>query len=395
MGGVSRPVDVIEADLHATRIALETGLGVPFSDGNALQILRNGDAIFPAMLEAIDAAMTSIEFLTFVYWTGDIAEKVAGALAKAAQRGVRTNVLLDGVGAASMSQELIAAMKGAGVQVEWFRPPLRWKVWDVDNRTHRKILICDGKVGFTGGVGIAEEWEGDARNPSEWRETHFRIEGPAVRDLRGAFISNWLETGQALEPFLDPLPSPTEPGGVPIQVIRGASSIGWTDISTLMQLMILVARRRLRITTAYFAPDDVMHDLLCAAVERGVEVEVLLPGPHTDQRFAQLAGEAEYQSLLDAGVHLWNYQRTMLHAKTLTVDGQLSCIGSANFNHRSMLKDDELNLVVLDPELTEELDRDFDEDLEYSERIDSGRWRHRSPWQRVKEASTRPFRRQL
>lgn len=370
-------------------------MGVPISDGNRVRILRNGRQIFPAMLEAIDSAERSIEFLTFVYWTGRIADEFADALARAARRGVGVRVLLDGFGAAPMRRELIETMTDAGVQVEWFRPLVRWKLWQSDHRTHRKILVCDGTIGFTGGVGIAEEWEGDARDPTQWRETHFAIEGPAVRGLRAAFLGNWIETGRPFDRLTEPIPESPAKGDVPIQVVRGSAGIGWTDVATLMRLMILQARRRLRITSAYFAPDEAMHDLLCAAIGRGVEVEVLIPGPHADQRLAQLAGEAEYQSLLDAGLNLWNYQRTMLHAKVLTIDEQVACVGSANFNHRSTLKDDELSLVILHPELTAELDRHFEEDLESSERLEPSRWRRRSPLQRFKEAATRPFRRQM
>lgn len=347
------------------------------------------------MLDAIDAAETSIEFLTFVYWTGGIADSFANALARAARRGVRVCVLLDGFGAAPMREELIETMSDAGVLVEWFRPPVRWKLWQSDNRTHRKVLVCDGRIGFTGGVGIAREWEGDARDPTEWRETHFAIEGPAVLGLRAAFLGNWTETGRPLDRLIEPMSPIAERGDVPIQVVRGSAGIGWTDIAALMRLTILQARRRLRITSAYFAPDAATHDLLCAAVRRGVEVEVLVPGPHADKRLAQLAGEDQFQSLLDAGVNLWSYQRTMLHAKVMTIDEQLACVGSANFNHRSVLKDDELSLVIAHPELTAELDRHFAEDLAFAERLEPGRWRRRSPLQRCKEAMTRPFRRQM
>ena len=323
-------------DLETWRRALEGVMGIPFSHGNKITPLRNGDAIFPAMLRAIEAARESICFLTFVYWKGAIADRFARALADAARRGVEVYVLLDAFGAAPMDKEQVRSMADAGVQVAWFRPLWTWRLWRIDHRTHRKILVCDGDVGFTGGVGIAAEWEGDARNPDEWRDTHFKVEGPAVHPLRAAFLGNWLEAGRPLGPIVDEIPDAEWKGDVLVQVIRAGSAVGWSDIATLMRLLIVRARRSLRITTAYFVPDQGARKLLCEAVGRGVEVDIMIPGQHIDKRFVQLASQAEFGPLLEAGVRLWRYQRTMLHAKVITADDVVGCIGSANFNQRSM-----------------------------------------------------------
>ena len=202
-------------------------------------------------------------------------------------------------------------------------------------------------------------------------------------------MQNWVETGH--DPFddgVDRFPEQPNDGPTPIQVLRGAAESGWSDMSTLFRVLLLLARRRVRITTAYFVPDDLTSDLLCQAAQRGVEVEILVPGPHMDKRFVQVASESEFQPLLDAGVKLWAYQPSMLHAKVMTVDGVVANVGSSNFDARSLLLDDEVNLVVFDPEVAAELDAHFDDDLARSERIEAGQWSDRGPLQRAKEAAT-------
>src|SRR5690606_9284472 len=267
------------------------------------------------------------------------------------------------------------AMRSAGVEVEWFRPLRFWHLTRTANRTHRKVLLCDGRIGFTGGVGIGEEWEGDARGPSEWRDTHFRIEGPAVRGLRAAFIENWLEATGSFEPPIRVWSHDASGGNAAIQVVRSTASFGWSDIATLLRTILAAARARLRIQTAYFVPDATTRKLLCEAVARGVEVDVIVPGPHMDVRLSQLAGEAVYRPLLEGGVRIWTYQKTMMHAKILLVDGELACTGTANFNQRSMGKDDEITVSILDRETHDTLDRHFEEDLEASTPIDLETWR--------------------
>ena len=373
---------------HRYRRALEGLLGVPATEGNRIDVLRNGCQIFPAMLEAIEEAESTIDFLTFVYWTGEVADRFARALAERAATGVRVRVLLDGVGARLMDRGLIHEMEEAGAHVEWFRKPNALRPWEVNHRTHRKVLICDEDIAFTGGVGIAEEWDGDARDESEWRDTHFRIRGPAVDGLRAAFLHNWVETER--QPIFDEhdrFPEQPELGSTCVQVIRGAAEVGWSDVAMLVRALIDLSTERLWLTTAYFAPDHVVSDKLCAAAARGVDVRVLLPGPHADKRFVQLAAEAEYASLLEAGVRIWNYQPTMLHAKVLTVDSVVSSIGSANLNSRSMSLDEELNVVAFDPDLTAILESHFEEDLERSVPIEPDRWEKRGIVQRAKEAA--------
>jgi cardiolipin synthase A/B len=374
---------------------LEQTLGIPFTSGNSIRVLKNGDRIFPAMLKAIGQAKERVEFLTFVYWTGNIAHEFAQALANKAEEGVEVFVILDSFGTAKMPKELLELMKKKGVQIETFRPLTQWKFWKMDNRTHRKVLICDGEIAFTGGVGIAGEWEGDAGNEDEWRDTHFRIKGPAVFGLQAAFMENWIEAGRPLkfDHTIKGDPDPDQKGAV--QVIRTSASVRWSDIVMLYLVLIKMARESIRITTAYFNPNSVIIDLLKDAAGRGVKIQIMMPGRTTDHEIARVAGDESFDILLDAGIELLYYQKTMLHAKIITIDGILSCIGSANFNHRSMLKDDEINVVILDEQVTGELDDHFLEDLEHCEKIEKGRWIRRSMLKRVSEKVTLLFNQQI
>jgi cardiolipin synthase len=276
----------------------------------------------------------------------------------------------------------------AGVQVEWFRPLKDVRVWHWEHRTHRKVLICDELVAFTGGVGIADEWTGDARGPGEWRDTHFRVTGPAVDGLRAAFVDNWAETRNPVWDSFDRFPEHERAGEAPVMVVRGEAESGWSDITTVVRSLLGMASKRVRIATAYFAPDPRTLEMLCECAGRGVEVQVLVPGPHADKRFVQLAGEAEYRTLLDAGIGIACFQPSMLHAKIMVVDDIVSCIGSANFNTRSLALDEEVNLVVFDEDLAGVLDRHFDDDWERSEEIDLARWRNRNVLQRGMERAT-------
>jgi cardiolipin synthase len=376
------------------RRILEGVIGVPATEGNRLDVLRNGDQIFPAMLDAIAEAEHSIDLLTFVYWNGEIASEFARRLSERARAGVRVRVLLDAWGAHPMDKQLIEEMDQAGALVRWFRPLRRLRAGTVNHRTHRKVMIADESVGFTGGVGIADEWKGDARDANEWRDTHFRIRGPAVDGLRAAFLDNWVETDPVLyDAQIDRFPAQPKPGATVVQCVRGASEVGWSDVATLFRTLLQAAQSCVRITTAYFVPDDDLTDRLCDAAERGLQVQILLPGPHADKRFVQLAGEAMYPRLLASGVELWNFQPTMMHAKVMTVDGVVANIGSANLNARSTECDEEINVVALDAELVQILDEQFDEDLERSVRIEAANWKERSLSQRVAEQAVGPIRR--
>jgi cardiolipin synthase len=389
---VSRP----EEREGRTRRVLEGVIGVPATEGNRVDVLQNGDAIFPAMLDAIAGARHTIDLLTFVYWEGEIGAAFAEGLSERARDGVRVRVLLDSWGSRPVRRELLGVMEAAGVRVRWFRPLRLVLPAHVNRRTHRKVMIVDEAVGFTGGVGIADEWQGDARNEHEWRDTHFRIEGPAVDGLRAAFLDNWAETDPELfTDGVDRFPDQPKPGSAVIQCVRGASETGWSDVATLFRTLIQLAQHSISITTAYFVPEDVLDTRLIAAAERGVRVRILVPGPYADKRFVQVAGEANYDQLLDNGVELWHFEPTMLHAKVMTIDGFVANVGSANLNTRSVNWDEEINIVAIDSDLVRVLDEQFEADLDRSVRIERGRWKRRPTRQRVAEAAVRPVRRWL
>lgn len=362
------------------RRRLERLIGIAATEGNEILPLRNGDQIFPAMLRAVEEAEHTVDMTTFVYWRGDIAHRFAHALAAKARQGVRVRLLLDGFGSRLIERELLDEMDRSGVDVAWFRRPVRLSPLKQNHRCHRKVLVVDATTAFTGGVGIAEEWCGDARNPQEWRDTHVQVRGPAVDGIAAAFAQNWAECREdGLYDAADRFEEHRQPGTSVVQVVRGSASVGWQDMQTLLRVVISSAQRRLRLATAYFAPDRYFVDLLIAAAERGVDVEILLPGPHTDKRVCQLAGERFFEDLTAAGVRIWQYQPTMMHAKVLTVDGIAALVGSTNFNRRSLDHDEEIMLTVIDERFTARLDADLDQDLTVSERLDPGRWRRRSP----------------
>lgn len=375
------------------RRRLEVTIGTPFTEGNRIDVLRNGDQIFPAMLEAIRGAQSTVDLMTFVYWQGDIAVEFADAMSERARAGVRVRLLIDALGGRLIDKGLVSRMDRAGVQVEWFRKPLMKSPFKANHRLHRKVCVVDGRIAFTGGVGIAEEWCGDARDETEWRDTHLRVEGPAVDGLQAAFIQDWAETGRDLYGDDDEFPVQPQQGSSTVQIVRGSASLGWDDMQSAFHVMLASARERLRIATAYFAPDDEFIDTLCAAPARGVDVDLLVPGPHADKRVSQLTSEAAYERLVDCGIKVWTFQPSMMHAKVMTVDGTAAVVGSSNFNRRSLDHDEEVVLIALDPDLTAQLDADLDDDFSRSVEIDLSRWRNRSPAQRALEAAVRPIRR--
>ncbi len=368
----------------------------PIAHGNDIELFINGDAIFPAMLETIASAKRTVNFLSYLYWSGEIACEVAGALCERARAGVEVNVLLDAVGSAKMDRSLVRQMEEAGATFAYFRPPKPYAMRRLNNRTHRKLLIADGEVGMTGGVGIADQWTGDAQDPEHWRDTHVRVRGPIVRGLQGAFAENWLEaTGHVLvgPGHLPPLEPVCDDG--PMQVVRSTAGVGDTNVEALYFLAIACARTTLHLTSAYFAPRPAFIEALTDAAGRGVDVRVLVPGPHMDKEVVRQAGRSTYEELLEAGVRVYEYSPTMIHAKTLTIDGSWSSVGSVNFDNRSFQLQDEATLCVGSASFAAQLDEQFERDLERSREIDLERWNGRAAHHRVREGLTRLARREL
>ena len=386
---MATPPDTTTRDAGERRRLLESFTGVPATEGNRVDVLRDGEEIFPAMLDAIAAAEHTIDFMTFVWWRGPITERFTEAFAERARAGVRVRVLLDGFGDWKMARAQRRRMREAGVEVQEFRPIPSWKVWKLNLRTHRRVLVCDGRVGFTGGVGIAQEWVdgGEADQPG-WRDTHFRVTGPAVAGIHAGFLANWMENDYEALADGESFPEIAPAGDSAVQVIRGASQLGWNDMAIALQTMLECAEERIRLTSAYFRPPSTFRRALVEAARRGVEVDVLVPGPHAEPRHYRWAGEHHYDQLLDRGVRIWHYQPTMLHAKLLTVDGMLSFVGTTNFDARSVAINEQIGLLVHDPAVARELDEHFADDLTRSERIDPDRWRQRSRQRRALQAAS-------
>ncbi|MGH8233416.1 MAG: phospholipase D-like domain-containing protein [Rhodanobacteraceae bacterium] len=361
-------VDTCLAEEESAR-ALSANLNAPLLDGNAIDPLFNGDEIFPAMLEAIRRAQDSVHLLTYIYWQGAIARQFAAELSAAASRGVHVRLLVDAVGGHKMAPPMVDELKHAGCNFAWFRP-LRWyNVGRFNDRTHRKVMVVDGHTGFTGGVGIADVWTGHAQNPDHWRDDHFRIRGPAVRYLQGSFAVNWRQAtgevlaGASLFPNLD------EAGTMRIVAADAAPSIRVSTIGFTYWLFFHGAREEIRVTTPYYVPDPRLDLGLEAAARRGLKVVLLVPGPHIDSGMVSFASKTYYRDLLQAGVAIHEYQPSMIHTKTVTVDGNIALIGSPNFDTRSFGLNYEEALVVYDKSLTQELDRSFDDDLTKARQI--------------------------
>ncbi len=354
-------------------------LGPALIDGNRVTALQNGDEIFPAMLSAIGAAARSITFETYIYWSGEVGSQFATALAERARSGVRVHLLLDWVGAGKIDDAMLETMTTAGVEIEKFHP-IRWYTLDrLNNRTHRKLLVVDGRIGFTGGVGIADLWRGHAQDPEHWRDSHYRIEGPAVAQMQAAFMDHWIGTrGVVLhgEDYFPPLPHAGEERA---QVFRSGADDGAESVRLMYLLSVAAAEESLKIASAYFVPDDLTTEMLVAAAQRGVQVEIVVPGSHTDAGMVRRASRARWGPLLEAGIAIHEFQGTMFHCKIMVVDRCWTSVGSTNFDNRSFRLNDEANLNVHDGAFAEAQVRVFDADLARSRRVTLEAWRHR-PW---------------
>ena len=362
--------------------AMGSLLGPPIVDGNRYQVLRNGDEIFPAMLSAIDGAQKTITFETYIYWAGEIGKRFADALATRARAGVKVHVLLDWAGTVKMDASMVQQLRSAGVEVFRYHKPSPANWTRLNNRTHRKLLVVDGKVGFTGGVGIAPLWTGHAQDPDHWRDSHFRIEGPAVAQMQAVFMDNWTKaSGNVLlgDGYFPAEPRLAAAGSGRAQIFS-SSPAGGSDSMHLMYLMaITAAERSIDLSSAYFVPDPLTRDALVAAVNRGVKLRIVMPGPYTDATSVQNASKAEWGALLAAGAEMYEYQPTMFHCKVMVVDGFLTSVGSTNFDSRSFRLNDEANLNIYDEAFAAQQSAIFEEDIGRSRRVTLEQWQNR-PW---------------
>ncbi len=373
---VERLYDVADPDFAR---AMSVLLGPAITGGNRIEVLLNGDRIFPAMLAAIRAAKKTITFESYIYWSGTVGKDFAGALAERAKAGVKVHVMLDWVGSNKMEATLLEEMEKAGVQIKKFHKPHWYNLTRLNNRTHRKTLVTDGTIGFTGGVGISDLWSGDAQDPSHWRDTHFRVEGPVVAQMQAVFLDNWIKVTGAVLHGPDYFPE-IAPAGKAAAQMFSSSPAGGSESMQLMYLMsITAARSTIDLSSAYFVPDELALRTLVDAIKRGVKVRIITPGPHTDTKIVKAASRSLWGKLLEAGAEIYEYQPTMYHCKVMIVDSLLVSVGSTNFDNRSFRLNDEANLNIYEAGFAREQAEIFRQDLARSRRVTLEYWQQR-PW---------------
>jgi cardiolipin synthase A/B len=372
-----------------------TLLGPAILPGNQITALQNGDEIFPAMLKAIRAAQQTIDFETYIYWSGHTGEEFARALIDRVRVGVKVHLMLDWLGSEKMAPQLISQMRDAGVEIERYHALHWYSLGKMNNRTHRKVLIVDGKIGFTGGVGIADEWTGRAQDPEHWRDMHFMIEGPVVAQFQAAFLDNWIKTtGRVLtgETYFPPLAPVSE---LKMHMFM-SSPAGGSESMRLMYLMaITAAEQSIDVEAAYFIPDALMSRELIKARARGVRIRVLLPDKYIDSETVRIASKRAWGPLLESGVEIHEYAPTMLHCKMLIFDRYMVSVGSTNFDMRSFELNDEASLNVYDAKFALSMTNVFEDDLKNSTPYDLPKWRRRSWLEKAAEVVLIPLKSQL
>jgi len=370
-------------------------LGPSIVPGNTIQALQNGAEIFPAMLAAIAAATRTITFETYIYWSGKVGSQFADALIERARAGVQVHVMLDWVGSKRIDEKLIDRMKAVGIQVVRYHA-LRWySVARINNRTHRKVLIIDGQLGFTGGVGIADQWSGHAQDPDHWRDVHFRVEGPVVGQMQAAFLDNWIKTTGNVLHGEGYFPDLRAAGALDMQLFISSPSGGSASMRLMYLAAITAAERSIDIAAAYFIPDRLMTEELVKVRKRGVRIRVLVPDKHTDSQVVRIVSRREWGPLLESGVEIYEFEPTMLHTKMLIFDGFMVSVGSTNFDTRSFELNDEASLNVYDSAFAADMTRLFESDLARATRYRLENWRSRPLTQKLAEEILLPLRAQL
>jgi cardiolipin synthase len=354
-------------------------LGPAIVAGNHAETLLNGREIFPAMLKAVRDARKTISFETYIYWQGLIGRQFVDALTERARAGVKIHVLLDWVGSGKIDAAYLKDMEDAGIEVKRYNRPTWYSFGRLNNRTHRKLLIVDGRIGFTGGVGIADQWSGNAEDPDHWRDTHFRIEGPAVAQMQSAFHDNWVKVSGEVLHGADYYPALAPAGSHYAQMFTSSPGGGSESMQMMYLLSIAAAAKTIRLSASYFVPDELAVATFVTAIERGVKVQLILPGPVMDADVVRRASRAAWGPLLRAGAEIYEYQPTMFHCKVMVVDEVWTSVGSTNFDNRSFNINDEANLNVYDRDFARTQIRAFDEDLKHSRHITLQEWENR-PW---------------
>jgi cardiolipin synthase len=386
-----RPLTVLDlsatapTDSATTLRMVELYTGTSVVGGNRVQLLLNGDELYPPLWRDLRSARSTITIQSYYAFPGAVADTLRVVLTERARAGVKVLVLLDAFGSQDLTRDWRTDLQQAGVNIAILRA-LNWStLHNAANRSHVRSVVIDGRVGYTGGFGFADHWLGDGRHDEGWRESNVRVEGPAVAQLQATFAIGWVEaTGEFLNgPAF--YPPPTQAGGVAAGVFFSRPTLGNTQAERFLTVMMIGATRRLYITNSYFVPNADFRRLLEQAVARGVDVRVLTAGPTTDVRTARLAGRFHYDELLAAGVRIYEYQPTMMHAKTMVIDSRWSAVGSMNFDNRSLAYNDEANLLVADSGIGVQMDSAFAEDLKRSVEITPATWSRRSVAEKAME----------
>jgi cardiolipin synthase len=364
-------------------------------DGNAIDLLQNGDAYFPAMLEAIREAKKTINFEAYIFYSDEVGRAFRDALCERARAGAEVRVLLDGVGSSwSLENSDVRMMKEAGCKFAYYHPTHSWRVDRTNRRDHRRVCVIDGRVAFTGAIGFAKHWSGRAQDPEHWRDVQLRVRGPLVNELQSAFQEHWIKTGEEALTGADQFPALAPAGNLKAQVVA-SHSFSMAPVPLVQAVTFAAATKRIWITNAYCTPTDYEVDLLTQAVRRGVDVRLLLPGLNNDQPLTKSAGRTAYGKLLEDGVKIFEYEPTMMHVKAMVVDSIFSMIGSSNLDARSAEINEELDVVVYDRQFAREMEKMFTDDVERSRAYTLAQFRNRSLWERVSEFMALPFRSQL
>jgi cardiolipin synthase len=391
------PMIVGEATFFPT-IAAHTD--APIMGGNKIDVLLNGEQTFPAMLKAIRGARKSITYAQYLYQDGAIAYELAEAFAERCRAGLTVKLLLDSHGGGKIPEDIPQLLTDAGCQLEWFRRVrlfqfiTPWELLNYNYRNHRRILVIDGTLGFTGGHGVAEEWTGDGRTDGKWRDTDVRVEGPIVQQLQAAFVESWRDTtGHILGGDLY-FPALKSVGKVNAQVVKSSPLGGTYESYMLLLLSITSARKSIHLSNPYFLPDERMQEALLEAVKRGVSVVVLTPGK-IDHKLVYWASRRGFEPLLLGGIQIYEYQAALMHAKTMVVDGVWAHVGTTNLDNRSFALNEEINLIAYDRAVAGELEKAFADDLKHSKRLTYEAWKAR-PWrEKFLELFTIPLKEQL
>jgi cardiolipin synthase A/B len=375
--------------------AMSCLLGPPLLEGNEVKALQNGDQIFPAMLEAIRSAQKSITFETYIYWSGEIGRQFAEALCERGRAGVKVHLIMDWVGTDRIDKELIGTLKQAGIQVERYHPPRWYNLSKLNNRTHRKLLVVDGRIAFTGGVGIADPWMGNADAKDRWRDSHYRLTGPAVAQMQAAFNDNWIKTRAQVLYGPDYFPELKPVSNSLAQVFKSSKGEGSESVRLMYLLSVASAKKHIRLAASYFVPDDLAIETFIAARQRGVKIEIILAGPNTDAPAVRSASRSRWRELLEAGVEIYEYQPARYHCKVMIVDDVWVSVGSTNFDDRSFRLNDEANLNIYDARFAAEQAAVFDEDKKNSRRVEKEEFKRRSVLAKLMDEITGAFGRQL